>query len=83
MEHRDGRHVIVETTVEVLERMIGVAHDTSLAERWRTLAALVSRHRPERAATLRFCADELVPARQPEEDAEADGVVVVSSPPGT
>jgi hypothetical protein len=65
MHHRDGRHVVVGTTTEVVERMIGVACDVSLAERWRTLAVLASSLRPERAATLRFCAAELVPSADP------------------
>jgi hypothetical protein len=62
MAHRDGRHVIVETTVEVLERMIGVAADTSLTERWRKVASLLPAS-SDRATTLRDCADELLPAR--------------------
>jgi hypothetical protein len=58
MSHSDGRHVIVATTVEVLERMVGVC-DTSLAERWRCLAAQLPGE-SERATTLRMCAQELV-----------------------
>lgn len=61
MTHRDGRHVIVADTVEVIERMIGVACDTSLAERWRRIASPLPSD-SERAATLRLCASELLPS---------------------
>jgi hypothetical protein len=61
LSHRDGRHVIVATTVEVIERLIGVACDASLAERWRRRAALLPPD-SEQAATLRRCASELLPA---------------------
>jgi hypothetical protein len=59
MTHRDGRHVMVATTVEVLERMIGVACDASMGERWRRLAAQLPAD-SERAQTLLICARELV-----------------------
>jgi hypothetical protein len=58
MSHCDGRHVVVATTVEVLERMIGEACDASLGERWRRLAAQLPAG-SERAETLRMCAEEL------------------------
>jgi hypothetical protein len=58
MAHCDGRHVVVATTVEVLERMIGVACDASLGERWRRLAAQLPAD-SERSETLLMCADEL------------------------
>jgi hypothetical protein len=58
MTHCDGRHVVVATTVEVLERMIGVACDASLGERWRRAAAQLP-PRSERAETLLMCAKEL------------------------
>jgi hypothetical protein len=61
MSHCDGRRVVVGTTVEVLERMIGVACDTSLAERWRRLAGQLPADSPE-AATLRQCAEQLAAA---------------------
>jgi hypothetical protein len=64
LRHRDGRHVIVETTVEVIERMIGIACDTSLAERWRLAAAQLPAD-SERARTLRFCADQLTSLTEP------------------
>jgi hypothetical protein len=64
MRHRDGRHVIVTTTVEIIERMIGIARDTSLAERWRRTAAQLPAD-SERARTLRFCADQLIALMQP------------------
>ena len=59
MTHCDGRHVVVAATVEVLERMIGVACDVSLSERWRRMAAGLPAG-SERAATLLMCAEELV-----------------------
>lgn len=58
MRHRDGRHVLVETTVEIVERMIMVACDASLAERWRQMASLLPAD-SERAEALRLCAAEL------------------------
>ena len=58
MTHCDGRHVVVATTVEVLERMIGVACDASLGERWRRLAAQLPAG-SERAEALLMCAEEL------------------------
>ena len=59
MTHCDGRHVVVATTVEVLERMIGVACDASLGERWRRMAAQLPAG-SERAETLLMCVQELV-----------------------
>lgn len=58
MSHCDGRHVVVDTTVEVLERMIGVACDASLAEHWRRMAGQLPAG-SERASTLLECAQEL------------------------
>jgi hypothetical protein len=63
MQHRDGRHVIVVTTVEVIERMIGEACDASLAEQWRRLASALPAD-SERASTLRSCADELIASEE-------------------
>jgi hypothetical protein len=61
MGHCDGRRVVVGTTVEVLERMIGVACDASLAEGWRRLAGQLPADSPE-AATLLRCAEQLAGA---------------------
>ena len=58
MTHCDGRHVVVATTVEVLERMIGVACDASLAERWRRMAAQLPAA-SERAEAILMCVQEL------------------------
>ena len=58
MTHCDGRHVVVATTVEVLERMIAVACDASLGERWRRLAAQLPAG-SERAEVLLMCARDL------------------------
>jgi hypothetical protein len=58
MTHCDGRHVVVATTVEVLERMIGVACDASLGERWRRLAGQLPAG-SEQAEALLMCAQEL------------------------
>jgi hypothetical protein len=64
MRHRDGRHVIVVTTVEVIERMIGEACDASLAEQWRRLASELPAD-SVRARTLRSCADNLLASEVP------------------
>jgi hypothetical protein len=58
MTHCDGRHVTVATTVEVLERMIGVACDASLGERWRRMVAQLPAG-SERAEAILMCVREL------------------------
>jgi hypothetical protein len=61
LQHRDGRQIHVDSTVDLIERLVGIATDTSLAERWRTLAAQLPDD-AERAQVLRFCAEELTRA---------------------
>jgi hypothetical protein len=82
MTHCDGRHVMVATTVEVLERMIGVACDASLGERWRRLAGQLPAG-SERAATLRMCAQELTASGGADESGCCRGRAVPEQGHGT
>lgn len=61
MCHCDGRRLRVGSTVELVERMIGVATDVSLAEGWRREAGRLPAG-SQRADTLRRCAQELAAA---------------------